>query len=245
MSSRRRPERSSLAVTALVLLAGAFGALGSWQLRRASESRALAAQFAATAADAPLADAPASWSDEVRFRRISLRGSYVGDRQFLLDNRLRDGIAGYEVLTPFKVVDEQRWLLVNRGWIPADPNRSVLPDVPVNDDLRVLDGRVDRLPRPGLRLGAPDAAPTPPVVSVVLYPTAAELGARLGVPLPDYQVLLDAREPDGFVRDWRAPGLSPERHLAYAGQWFVLALGSVGAGAAIAIRARSRTEPRA
>jgi surfeit locus 1 family protein len=244
VSSRRSAARLILAVTGLVLLAAGFGVLGSWQLRRAGESRALAERFAATAAEEPLVEAPTAWSDDVRFRRLRVRGSYAGDRQFLLDNRVHDGVAGYEVLTPFELAGEQRWVVVNRGWIPAYPDRSVLPDVRIEAGLRELDGRVERLPQPGLRLGAPDAMRAPAPVSVVLYPTAAELGARLGVTLPDYQVLLDEHEPDGFVRDWRAPGLAPQRHLAYAGQWLLLAVGSCGAAAAIALKARARAEPR-
>jgi surfeit locus 1 family protein len=244
VSSRSESARSGLAVAGLVLLAGAFSALGSWQLRRAGESRALAARFDATAAEAPLADAPMAWADDARFRRLSVRGSYAGERQFLLDSRIHAGVSGYEILTPFKLAGGERWLLVNRGWVPADPDRSVLPDVAVDDALRGLVGRIERLPRPGLRFGPSDTAPAAAPLAVVLYPTAAELGERLGVSLPDYLVLLDEREPDGFVRDWLAPGLAPLRHLAYAGQWFLLALGSVGAGAVIAIKARARTEAR-
>jgi surfeit locus 1 family protein len=37
-------------------------------------------------------------------------------------------------------------------------------------------------------------------------------------------VLLDAGEPDGYVRNWLAPGFPPLRHIAYAVQWFALAL---------------------
>ena len=37
-------------------------------------------------------------------------------------------------------------------------------------------------------------------------------------------VLLDAGEPDGYVRNWTAPGFPPMRHIAYAVQWFGLAL---------------------
>jgi surfeit locus 1 family protein len=234
--------RLALAAAGLVLLAAAFAGLGSWQVRRAGESRALAARFAATAAQPPLTEAPAAWSDDVRFRRLSVRGRYAGERQFLLDNRVRGGVAGYEILTPFELAGERRWLLVNRGWVPADPDRRVLPPVAVDADPRGVRGRVERLPRPGLRLGGPDTVAPLGAVSVVLYPTAAELGDRLGVPLPDYQLLLEDGEPDGFARDWRAPGLAPQRHAAYAGQWFLLALGSLGAGAALAIQARSRAE---
>lgn len=242
MTSRKRSVRLGLAIACFVLLAGAFSALGSWQLRRAGESRELAARFAATAAQPALDDAPAEWSDELRFRRLGVRGSYDGERQFLLDNRVRDGVAGYEVLTPLKLADEQRWVLVNRGWVAADPDRSVLPDVGVDGAPRAVDGRIERLPRAGLRLGLPASEPAHGTVAVVVYPTAAELGARLGVELPDYQVLLDERAPNGFARDWRAPGLDPRRHVAYAGQWFLLGLGALGAGVGVGIRSRARAE---
>jgi cytochrome oxidase assembly protein ShyY1 len=37
-------------------------------------------------------------------------------------------------------------------------------------------------------------------------------------------VLLDPGEPDGYARHWTAPGFPPMRHIAYAVQWFALAL---------------------
>ena len=36
-------------------------------------------------------------------------------------------------------------------------------------------------------------------------------------------VLLDVDQPEGFLRDWRPPGMPPDKHLAYAVQWFGLA----------------------
>jgi cytochrome oxidase assembly protein ShyY1 len=36
-------------------------------------------------------------------------------------------------------------------------------------------------------------------------------------------VLLDASEPDGYLRDWQPPGFPPARRIAYAVQWFGLA----------------------
>jgi surfeit locus 1 family protein len=40
-------------------------------------------------------------------------------------------------------------------------------------------------------------------------------------------VLLDANEPEGYVAQWQAPGFPPLRHVAYAVQWFGLALALV------------------
>ena len=59
---------------------------------------------------------------------------------------------------------------------------------------------------------------------------------RLGSPVFDYQVLLDPGAPEGYVRDWRAPGVAPERHLSYAGQWLALAVGAFGAAAVMMVR---------
>ncbi len=246
MSARWPSLRTLVAIAGLLAVAAVFAGLGAWQLRRADETRALGAQFAAAEHAPALERAPDALADELRFRRIRVAGTFRADRQFLLDNRVHDGVAGYEVLTPLRLANDSRWLLVNRGWVAADPDRRVLPDVRVDAGPRAVSGRVERLPRPGIKLGA-----SVPVnvagdgVAVVVYPTARELGALLGEPLLDYELLLDAAAADGYVRDWRAPGLAIERHLAYAGQWFLLAVGALAAGVTIAItslRARSSTE---
>jgi surfeit locus 1 family protein len=231
--------RTLIAIGGLLLLAALFARLGEWQLQRAAETRALGARFAAAAEEPALERAPDAVTDALRFRRVRARGHYVPERQFLLDNRIHDGAAGYEVLTPLALAgDDHRWVLVNRGWVAADGDRRVLPDVAVDSAAREVGGRIEHLPRPGMRLGVgPVDAAAGPVV-VVVYPTTQELGALLGEPLLDYQLLLDDSAPDGFVRDWRAPGLAIERHYAYAGQWFLLALGSFGAGIVIAFKSR-------
>ncbi|MEZ5459042.1 MAG: SURF1 family cytochrome oxidase biogenesis protein [Steroidobacteraceae bacterium] len=58
-------------------------------------------QFAAGQGPAQALDAR-SLSDLSRFARVSVQGRWDGQRQFLLDNRTRDGRAGYEVLTPLR-----------------------------------------------------------------------------------------------------------------------------------------------
>ena len=62
---------------------------------------------------------------------------------------------------------------------------------------------------------------------VAAFPTRADIARLLGesswTPATDL-VLLDAGEPDGYVRNWTAPGFPPMRHIAYAVQWFALAL---------------------
>src|SRR5690606_36015676 len=139
----------SLAV--LMLLPGLCG-LGVWQLGRAEQKRVLFAQFAAGSAQPAIPLATALAAEEApRYRHVRLSGHYLPARQFLLDNMIVDGRAGYMVLTPF-ALDEGGTILVNRGWVPLTGDRASLPAVDVAGTPRQLTGRLDYLPRPGLVL---------------------------------------------------------------------------------------------
>jgi surfeit locus 1 family protein len=199
-----------------VAAVAAFVALGNWQLGRAHEKRALAADFAAGGPAIEWRRLPA---DAPRYQRVFLRGRYDAEHQFLLDNRSHESVAGVEVLTPL-VLDDGSAVLVNRGWLPWGPTRRDLPAISVGGEKRDIVGRIDELPRPGIWLEPPPAAGWPRLVQ---YPSMEELSAALGRELAPRQVLLDPGVPDGYVRDWAVPGTTPDRHLGYALQWFAFA----------------------
>jgi surfeit locus 1 family protein len=220
---RKRQFRPPLWATAGTLLLGAaFASLGSWQLDRSAEKAALFARFeqgsATAAAPAPLDDAMLASN---RYAVITATGRYDATHQILLDARTRDGRAGYEVLTPLVV--EGAAILVNRGWLAANPNRQKLPDIAVSNDVRTVTGLLDALPRAALVAGPMEIRAEMPWPRVMLYPTAADLEQALGYPVRNYQLLLDGGEPEGFNRGWRPVLLSPEEHVGYAVQWFALA----------------------
>ncbi|MGH8262128.1 MAG: SURF1 family cytochrome oxidase biogenesis protein, partial [Steroidobacterales bacterium] len=86
-------------------------------------------------------------------------------------------------------------------------------------------GRLDELPVPGIRLAGPSAEAMPgPWPKLMNYPAWPELAAAYGPGLYPRILLLDRDQPDGFTREWTPPGFGPERHIAYAIQWFGLAL---------------------
>jgi len=92
-------------------------------------------------------------------------------------------------------------------------------------------GRLDDLPVAGIALGHAPPAADAPWPKLTSFPTMADLSAALGQPLESRQLLLDAGQPAGFVRDWHPSGLGPARHLSYAVQWWgfgALALGLYG-----------------
>ena len=208
-----------------------FASLGSWQVWRAGQRSAVFDGFAEAsrrpALTVPIAEAQ---FDEFRYRWIELRGQYLPSRQFLLDSMTHDGRAGYHVLTPFSLEGSEPLVLVNRGWVPADPERRTLPDVNVGESTRTIRAQIDALPRPGLTLdNRGDRASGWP--QVLLFPTFPDLEARQGTPIRHYQLLLSPEAADGFVRVWQPRAMPPERHIGYAIQWysFAVVLGVIGA----------------
>ena len=177
---------------------------------------------------------------DYRYQRFAISGRYDGEHQFLLDNMVHDGRAGYEVLTPLRVGGKA--VLINRGWVPGDPDRSVLPAISIGDDYREVTGRLNSLPRPGLRLEPRNVSDNTSWPRRLSFPTAAELVDQIGYVVYDYQLLLDQDGQDGFVREWKPALMGPERHLGYAIQWFTLAFTLVVIYFIVNWKTRDRTE---
>lgn len=204
---------ATVAMAAAVLL---FVLLGNWQLGRATAKRVIDEQFSRAEAPVPL---PPAAIAVPRYQRVTASGSYDADHQFLLDNMSEAGQAGVHVLTPLLLSDGNA-VLVDRGWAPFGATRESLPDVEVGSERRTISGRLDELPRPGIELAAPEGQGWPRMVS---YPHMKELAAALGRDLHPQRILLDPRDPDGYVRNWLVPGTTYLRHLSYAIQWFAFA----------------------
>jgi surfeit locus 1 family protein len=226
-----RPAATLAAIGAVIL----FGSLGNWQLGRAEEKRALAADFAR---QDPARDIRSVAADGPRYRRVFARGSYDASRQILLDNRVHAGRAGVHVLTPMVLADGST-VLVNRGWQPFGATRAELPEVAVSEEARRVHGRLDQLPRPAIELVGIAATGWPRLMQ---YPTAAKLAAALGRELRPGMILLEPGEPDGYVREWTVPGTTADRNLGYAVQWFAFAALALAIWLALSLR-RERESP--
>lgn len=211
-----------MTIVTLVLLA-TFLSLGRWQWHRAAEKQALWDSFA-RGTDALMALGSRRTTELDRYAHVSVLGRYEPERQFLLDNRTLDGRAGYEVLTPLRLPD-QRVLLVNRGWVPFTGFRDRLPDVTLAQPAELtVKGRLDELPRAGLASGRQAPATDGAWPRITNYPTADELERAFGGRIEPRMLLLDATEPNGYVRRWQPPGMAPIKHTSYAVQWWSFAV---------------------
>ena len=206
-------------VAAAVLFA-LLCSLGFWQLDRAAGKEAALARF--EAARSTVLDETVFGREPVEFTRVDLDGRYDPAHQFLQDNRTWRGRSGYHVLTPFRTASHGA-VLVNRGWVPADPDRSSLPEIAAPRGPVRLEGTV-RLPREDLFVLGDTGYSAPGWPRVVQRVELDTMQHSLGYPLADWLVALDPAAPHGYLREWKAtPGLTPDRHRGYAFQWFALA----------------------
>ncbi len=227
-SSRMMMMSLTIRLPIIPLLLGAIVfalliSLGLWQLDRAEQKRVFQRAFAAVQEAPYLAVQDAeSLSEMDRFTRVVLEGQYEPGRQGLLDAQIHRGQAGYRVWTPFRLENGDA-VLVDRGWVPADGDRTQLPDITIADERRMVRGMVAPFPEPGLRLGPADLG-REAWPRRLHWPDAAAARSVWGEDLATVIVLLGPTEPDGFVREWDPVGpVPPERHIGYAVQWFGLA----------------------
>lgn len=206
----------------MVALAGAiaFVALGNWQLRRAAERRVLAAAHQA-ALEAPPVALPARTVDASKYtlRRVVARGSFVPGQTIYLDNRIRRGRVGYEIVTPLRLSDSTLHVAVLRGWVAGTGSRSELPRVPTPAGEQRIEGvALAAIPQRFELKGAQSEG------QVWQNLTLERLRAATGLALQP--ILLEQRSDtaDGLSREWPLHGAGAEKNENYALQWYSLAV---------------------
>lgn len=220
-------KKISVPLIAYICLLPMLLALGIWQLNRAEEKREIIHLQMERELSTPLKLTEALINnrvDDLVYMPVEVSGHFDNVHQFLLDNQVVDGKVGYFVLTPLRLKNQNKAVLVNRGWLPLGKDRTQLPEIQLGEQEVSLHGIVNRFPRPGLVLAGAEIPGKnwPAMVQVV---DSKVLATLLGYPLADFQIELNNSLPNGFKREWsHRQTMPPEKHLAYAGQWFLLAL---------------------
>ncbi len=191
--------------------------LGNWQSHRAVEKRELAATFDRAMRAAPI-ELPAGPVEgaTLAHQHVAARGEFAAERTVLLDNKLRQGRPGYEVVTPLRIGRSAWHVLVNRGWIAAPASREQLPDVRTPaGEVRVDGVALERVPH-ALAAGV-SSGRVRQNLDIAAY--AAETGMQL------QPIVIEQRSDtgDGLVREWPRPDLGIEKHESYSLQWYSFA----------------------
>jgi surfeit locus 1 family protein len=206
-----------LPLAAGALFCAAAIALGHWQAGRAADKKALAAELAEARRAPPVELSPSAHGPELVHRRVGVRGTFEPRFTILLDNKLRAGRPGYEVVTPMRLASSDVYVLVNRGWVAAPPRRDALPDVPPpQGEVRIEGLALARFPH-AFELGRK------PEGRVRQNVTVEDFVAGTGLPAKTVVVEQETDTNDGLARDWPAADVGIDKHESYALQWYSLA----------------------
>lgn len=223
----RNRFRPALAATvALGLCLPILIGLGAWQVIRGQDKARLLQAAGAGEALAPIEFAQADAQAIADYRRVVVRGRFVADRQGLLDNQMRDGQVGYDVLTPLRMDSGPALLLVDRGWLPRGGRRSDIAPWQTPTGEVTLIGYLREPTDIPLITGA--VSESFGALWVVAEISPAHLQRHLGIQIQPRLLRLAPESAHGFRRDWPLTSMPPARHYAYAVQWFGLAAALLG-----------------
>ena len=230
------PRPGSQGMPAALLAAGALVfallvALGIWQMERLAWKEALIARVDARLRAAPVAaPEPPTWQglgrESHEYLRVQLHGHFANALETTVHATTELG-PGYWVLTPL-LTDKGFWVLINRGFVPAELRESASrPAASTEDDETVIGLLRFSEPRGSLlQKNAADRWYSRDV---------AAIAAQRGLGTPGYPGLVapyfvDAGTPGeapAGAESWPRPGLTVvqfrNNHLVYALTWFGLA----------------------
>ena len=98
--------------------------LGFWQLDRADEKQRILDQYNTNQQAPPAMVSDLMGDSNLQYRSAWLVGELDSQRRLILDNRVKNGRPGYEILEALSVVGLGQKVLVNRGWVPASLDRN-------------------------------------------------------------------------------------------------------------------------
>jgi len=217
-------------------VACAFTMLGRWQLQRMHEKEALLTQASHVRLHPQGLDVALGRTQALQWVTGEVE---LQPQQVLLDNQMREGRAGVRIYQPARSAGG-RWLLVDLGWWPLPPDRQLPVLVPITGRHEVR-GLLAPPPSSGILLGPALSTTAQPSTWLATRIDTAAIARTLGRRDISPQVLrLDPALPLGYARDLEIlPNtLPPARHLAYAVQWFGLALAVLATAAVLQWRRR-------
>jgi cytochrome oxidase assembly protein ShyY1 len=207
----------------LIMVPLMFG-LGLWQLGRAEEKATLAADWERQQVQPPapvetLQDQP---PEKLAYRPVTAFGRFRESEYLLLDNRTHGGRFGYEVLGILDLDQLPLAVVVNLGWVAADPARRHLPAIALPLDKMVFRGHVYIPPGKPYLLEEQEIGDDWPklVQAIEMDKIVPAIGGGNVFP---HLLRLERGSPGAMTVDWQVVNVSPDKHRGYAVQWFTMA----------------------
>lgn len=207
---------------ATVLVFYALVKLGFWQNARALEKEQRLARIELLNTQKPISLEQVLASaeiDNINDYPVLIEGTFNAQEIFLLDNQVNKNRLGYRA---YQVAVTNKFaVLVSLGWVQGSINRQELPQVKALNGQYQFKGNV-RLIEAGILLQEQqfNNKQWPLRVQQIDLDKFSTLIKQELLP---FVVYLDKNEQLGFEKNWLPIVMPPEKHRAYAFQWFSLA----------------------
>ncbi len=197
--------------------------LGLWQTARALEKEQRIARInqyqSQNALSLPEIISLQKSNENINDLPVMLAGSFDNEKLFLVDNQTHKGRLGYRVLQIFQI--NEIAVLINLGWVEGFIDRSKLPEIIAITGQHEIKGNI-RIVEKGIVLNEEEFV-NPQWPLRVQTIEIDKFSALIEQKLLPFVVYLDTKESLGFEKNWRPIVMPPEKHRAYAFQWFSLA----------------------
>ncbi|GAB2891996.1 SURF1 family protein [Microbulbifer echini] len=194
-------------------------ALGSWQLQRAEYKEIIKKELDEKLSSQPIN--PDTGVELERFIPVVLTGHYT-EEYYFLDNRTRQGRAGYEVLQLF-ISNNRRWL-INRGWVPQTESRQILPEISYPRNTIKIIGYISPVSNSNSVDEKEKEKEKEKDNIRRVQSIDKNLTRHLQVSENNWIIRISSDSISAFVTGWKFTNSGPERHRAYAVQWFSMAI---------------------
>ena len=199
-----------------IIFAVLFFSLGIWQIERGQAKTQIMSEF-----ENKLTKDPFYLNAESKkWDRVSVSGKWENKKQLLIDNVIHQGIAGYKVLTPLRIDETNKLILVDRGWIKQNKFRDQLPDIQIPDDFESVSGTLEQ-PELGLVLSDELISNNWPKISqtknveVISKAYTEEIFPMILLADP---LLKNSLE---YIKI-TPTNMTPIKHYGYSSQWFLM-----------------------
>lgn len=201
--------------------------LGFWQLDRASQKQQLIDEHGSLVMRAPISIDAVEGVTLADYTPVKAKGTFLSEA-FLLDNQVFEGQVGYEVIQPFRLTLGDI-LFVSRGFVVGDADRRLLPSIKTPNFLVNISGyayqpKLNSLIDEDVQTYS-DKWPVrvQSLLAVNLYTHWAKSDKLTAPFLSPSIIRLNPGSAYSFDSHWMLVNNTPEKHNAYAAQWFAMA----------------------
>jgi surfeit locus 1 family protein len=214
---KRKKFNPGLRITIFfVIFAVVFFSLGIWQIERGQTKTQIMSEFENKLTKEPIY----LNAESKKWDRVLVNGKWENKKQLLIDNVIHQGIAGYKVLTPLRIDETNKLILVDRGWIKQNKFRDQLPDIQIPDDFESVSGTLEQ-PELGLVLSDELISDNWPKISqtknveVISKAYTEEIFPMILLADP---LLKNSLE---YIKI-TPTNMTPIKHYGYSSQWFLM-----------------------